>query len=76
MTADIAEKGGAHIGEERGEDVLVAAHVDSSVQSLHLLLVLRQRVLEHVTLDVQILVLRLPGDTRGQRSPTDQRLLP
>lgn len=52
----------SYLGEEGGEDLLMAAHVNASVQSLHLLLVLRQRVLERITLDVQLLVLCLPGD--------------
>lgn len=38
-------------------------------RSLHLILVLHQTVLEDVTLDVEELVLRRPGDRqRGQRS--------
>lgn len=60
-----------HLCEERGEHLLVAAHVNASVQSVHLLLVLHQSVLEHITLDVEVLVLCLPGDRHRQRSQTN-----
>lgn len=54
--------GGRHLGEERGEHLLVAARVDTPERSLHLVLVLHQIVLEGVTLDVEELVLCRPGD--------------
>lgn len=58
-----------HLGEEHGKHFLVAARVDAPEQSLHLILVLLQTGLEGVTLDVEELVLRRPGDRqRGQRS--------
>lgn len=65
--ADEHVSGGPHLCEERGEDLLVAAHVDASIQPLHLLLVFCQRVLEGITLDIQVHVLCFPGD----RAETD-----
>lgn len=56
--------GGGYLSKQRAEHLLVAAHVDASIQSLQLLLVLPQRVLKRITLDVQVLVLRLSGDRR------------
>lgn len=42
--------------------MLVAVGVTPSVQSVHPLLVLPQRVLKRITLDVQVLVTSLPED--------------
>ena len=55
---------GGYLSKQRAEHLLVAAHVDASIQSLQLLLVLPQRVLKRITLDVQVLVLRLSEDRR------------
>lgn len=64
-----------YLGEEQVEDLLVVAHVNASVQFLHLLLVLSHGVLKRITLDVQVLVLHVPGDRDASQTDDNKSFI-
>lgn len=56
-----AADGCAHFVEEGGEHLLVTAHVDASIDSQQLLLILNHSLFKHFTLNDQVLILLISG---------------